>query len=787
MAVTNDFKTYERGTRYQTTQAVFTSGMYFTDTPIPESTAKVLVNYDAHIDGMSLVPRRGLQTTAHAYNTEENYPVYAIPKIITCKECYNNNKIYIQIIVKKEHPTDVTKQCLGVYTVESGTETLLECWENETGSFITGTIKKETKEYAIHNLKCENTADLPGCFIGDRYFFFDRDTGALMYTVFNDEKQQYIFKELPPYETTASMAQQLGFNMLLTNPYTYTDAFISGDSTVNTITMHSINAFEDAACTIPAQELIQNQTYYYRFAYSGKGTLSLTYDWSPVDNIDWQVLKTESITINANLPKIVVPFKAVTDKVILRCTASRATSDVSVLEPVDVMYHSFEYSTTQTQTAKTLSNFSLHTATAITYWQNRLVVAGVTEDKSYLFVSAPELFEYFPFPNNADYLDEPIIAVEAFLDDMLVFTKSKLYLYSLDAATGTYTRKCIQTNLNIMEEEAHLIKIVKNMAYFKSGNYYYMVVPKLNSTTGDLTIAPVYRFVKTFFDNFNKNVHDVLKETYDISEELPLKNIHNYLDYESIHNVYMFLYEKDDKKVYINFDMLYNTVKRTWSIYVYDSCSQISVYKQDATKPGRMLCLSNMEHHTIKNGVPYYYISDVVQFIDWDTHCKDSHYTALMQNGKLDTTNAVVFNNVQYLDTGLIDLNSNIKKRFREIQFRVLNTNGSALYFNTTYFIDGNTRVPAFIYEPIADNATGTLTLNKTLVSANLNNSLLKKSIKLGSWTLSKDVFPGADVIKIRVPVSGKGYNPQIKISCSNQEDYALLDLTNVYRQLYSR
>ena len=785
MATTTNFKTYERGSRYQTTQAMFTSGMYYANTPIPEGAAKVLVNYDVHMDGMSLTPRRGLQTTGCAYNMDENYPIYAIPEVVACKECYFDEKTYVQLIVKKEHPTNFAEYCLGVFTVEQGHTELLECWRDESEALIVGHFKNKNKEYAIHNVECALPIQHIGCFIGSQYFFFNKETKTLMYTDFDTTKKRFVFKKLTPRATTASTAQQLGFNMLLENPYTYEDTVLNTGATEGSITLHSINAFEDEACTIPAQELLQNQTYYYRISYTaapGASTIyDIVYDWTPADNITWQALKTKSITITETAaPKFVVPFKASSPKTIIRCTVSSGDT------LCDTIWFSFEYNATQTQTVKALTKFSLHTATAMTYWQNRLVVAGVKEDKSYLFTSSAELFEYFPFPNNADYLDEPIVAVEAFLDNLLVFTKSKLYLYTLDPTTGL-TRKCIQTNLNILEEEAHLIKIVKNMAYFKSGNYYYMVVPKLNSTTGELTIAPIYRNVKTFFDNFSDNVQAILEEVYAITNTLPLIKAHNYLDYEAIHNVYMFEHEKDGKKVYINFDMLYNTVKRIWSIYIYDSCSQINVYKQDATRPGKMVCLSAIQHNTIKNGLPYKYLSDVVQFINWSKTCEDTHYSGLMENGTLDTSNAVVFNNIQYIDTGLIDLESNLKKRFRELQFRVLNTTGAELQFNTTYFIDGNTRVPAFIYEPTVDNTTGTLTLNKTLTSALPYSTALPGTIKLGSWKLSKDVFPGTDVVKIRIPVSGKGYNPQIKLSCNNQKDYSLLDITNVYRQLYSR
>ena len=50
------------------------------------------------------------------------------------------------------------------------------------------------------------------------------------------------------------------------------------------------------------------------------------------------------------------------------------------------------------------------------------------------------------------------------------------------------------------------------MIYFKSGNYYYMLVPKAQSTTGELTLAPISTPITEFFNNFSVNVERVFRE-----------------------------------------------------------------------------------------------------------------------------------------------------------------------------------------------------------------------------------------------------------------------------------
>lgn len=777
MAQTGNFKSYERGTRYQTTQAMFTGGMYYSDAPIPEGAAKVLVNYDVGSDGISLKPRKGLQHTKATYATN---PAFYYPEkliLLADKVCYNDDVEYTQVIYGIPVADDLCAIEVWTYKTDALVLRYRSTVVKVNGVDIKPTVKLNTVEQAV------------GCFIGDQYFFFDVNEKTLFYTEVtktSSGEPYYVLRQLKPQATTLAQTQQMGFNMLSPNPYDYTDTFVDGESTMSLL---SINAFDDRDCKKPAQqELILNQLYYYRVSYTGGGSVKLVFDWTATDTMEWQTLSEQSITYSTEdvNPKIVIPFRSSVPKAILRCTAYAITSDTSTTgTPLDVIWFSFDYQEKYTKPVNDLvGTYTLATAKCMTYWQNRLVVAGVKEDPSYLFMSAPELFEYFPFPHNADYLDEPIIAVHPLLDNLLVFTKSKLYLYTLDPTNGL-TRKCIQTNLDIAEADVHLIKIVKNMAYFKSGLYYYMVVPKLNSTTGELTIAPVSRNIKQLFDAGTDALLGILKDVYPTLPEVVYSGCYNYLDYESIHNVYMY---KIEENLYINCDLLYNTVKRTWTIYTYESCGRTIPYKADATKPGVLLHTSYVTRRlTTETNIVYTAYTPLLCAVSWNPNsCEDNKHQYMIEYGSRIQVFSAQYNNNQYIDTGAVDIESNYKKRFREIQFRVLNNSKESLDFGTEFFIDGSATSPKYDYEPIIDESSGTLTLTKVPIGG-VGNTHIQGNTKLGAWNLSKDAFPGADVIKIRVPVSGKGYNSQIKINCNSCQDYTLLDITNVYRLLYSR
>lgn len=796
MASSNVFKSYERGTRYHTTETTFSSGMQYTSEPLNEGAVKTLVNYTVANNGAALSPRKGLRVSAIGAYEQAKYDSSDV--IVACKECYKNDKVYGQFITASSdykylnvittyNSEKTENELCGIPTIKQ--QRVSQVYQDNTlfdkcvGKFISN------NNLNIHNLEYASDAIKThiGTFIDDQYYFFDINKKRIVYTYFNEATDRYEFKMLEPEEVDLNTAKQLGFNMLLDKPYAYVDKIIEGGAA--SISFLGMAAYEDEACTKPAKELIENTTYYYRINYNATNAVTATdikvkFEWLIPDNtMLWQTIQDlTAFNINTTDPApLKVAFASPVEKAIIACTAYRIPEGGSeYTEVIDKIWLSFDYKTTSTQTVKNTNiNYSLYTASVITTWQRRLVVAGVEEDASYIFMSLPERFEYFPFPAQADYLNEPIIAAAPFLDDLLVFTKSCLYQYTIAADGSTFSRKCIQNHLNIDSNEAHLIQVVKNMVYFKSGNYYYMVVPKLNSLTGELTIAPVSKNIIPLFDNFKASVQDILQSVYDIRELPDLYAVYDFLDFENVYNVYTF---KIKKGLYINFCLLYNTVKRMWSIQCIESSNILRAYKQDITKSGTLVCMSFIANNTAAQNGVLTKMQPVIQFLDWSENRQDMYLPLYIFDDSTTQTD-LKFKNWQFIDTGNRNIYPEYKKRYREIQFKINNTHNDELAFSTGFYVDGETRKDYYEYVPIVNKATNEVVIDRILC----NTQEIPNTTKLGQWKLSTSTFPGTDNIKIRMPVSGKGYVPCIKILCQSQKPYTLLNICNVYRVLYLR
>ena len=237
-----------------------------------------------------------------------------------------------------------------------------------------------------------------------------------------------------------------------------------------------------------------------------------------------------------------------------------AATDPDQVLTIGLNFNKGSYGSTANITPK---NYSLHTCIGMTYWHNQLVVYGPKEDRTMLFVSEVNDPGYFPFPAKADHFDEPIIHAMPLLDNLLVFTTTALHILTLNADGLSWGKQTLQKNLDIKEWDLHLIRTVKNMVFFKSGNFYYMVVPS-SKGDGSLTIAPITKYMEGFFNEFLIGVEQTVVQTYTNPEDLQLVHYYNFLDFEDMHNVYVFQTESGR---FINLAALYNIVNRSWRLY----------------------------------------------------------------------------------------------------------------------------------------------------------------------------------------------------------------------------
>lgn len=469
----------------------------------------------------------------------------------------------------------------------------------------------------------------------------------------------------------------------------------------------------------------------------------------------------------------------------------------------------------------TAKNFNLGECTGMCEWEQRLVLWGVPGALNTLFISSVNNPTFFPYPNNIDIFTDPIIAVHNYGNELLVLTTSELYRLIWDTATDTWTHRLVQQNLHITESDTYLSCVIKNMFFFKSRDYYYMMVPKITSASsvrGDVSIAPISKTIEGLLDNFHTEIYNLAKvivDDYNLDDFTNrLVNYFSYVDNTRVIVNYVYdlrvpaideetpyatEHNTDSKYLYVQ--LIYDTEARTWSMKMFEAAHMLYASHSDAIQQDHFIDITpaldgnqlTLQYYKFVNTA-----DDTIQYIT--------------ETGAAQAVTRK-FRNYQYLDTGNREINTDLKKRFREFQFKIKNVTNNSLGFYTAFLVDGSLRRDLQKYRPrlITDDAGATyvivereldpssMSYNVTRIervvisermlqdSGELTPTTLADSEDPDRWVLDQSAFQGRTITKVRMPLSGKGLAPRAILLSTNELDYTLFGHLWVYRTMHSR
>lgn len=431
-----------------------------------------------------------------------------------------------------------------------------------------------------------------------------------------------------------------------------------------------------------------------------------------------------------------------------------------------------------------LKEYDLSSATSHCVWNNRMCLWGTTTNDNCLFLSEIDNFYYYPVPHNVAVFDTNVISCIPYKDTLLVFTADKIYRVAVEN-DGTFTQTVVQNDMPLSNEDSAHLTAIKNMVLFKSNNYFYMIVPKAQSLTDELSIAPIYKNIAGFLNTLDKSMLEVLQLLYPEYRFDSLTIKHNaptdvYAQQDTVHILYDVntsvryteSVETSDSiqtkhctfKIFLN----YNTNLRAWTLYIIDT-TNISFEVAMLTSARRM---------------------SFVRIPD------NKHFEVVTQSysDKLEDGFRVL------LDTGYRTLSTTMQKRFREIQIKLYSESENLTAFGTAFLVDGVWRRNyAKLQETTLSNnqvsLMPSLDLNTFITELSMpvnafgeiEKSPGSDSIELTDWTLDFSHFKREAPVTVRVPVSGKGYNPRFIFMTPNAINITINEINWVYRMMYGR
>jgi len=810
LASSRSYKNYQRNQRKIVTETTFNKGMAYTDNPLLDGQVRLLVNYIQKDFGDTLRPR-GAWVQAEGpvqLSTAMGAPyIHHIGAGLVTNTVTNAVTLmrYALVVNRDELEYAHIPGCRVIVEEEipqhewvSGTQPTRFHVSEFIGDVVDGPLRIRQTEPAkityIHDLYLGNqTPDgLAATINGNTYVLTEQGLARLDLYVDHVGNYTHEFNLVVANTPTPMQAVNYGYNMLLDSPYHFEN------ETGLIFQPLGIIPYDPVTEEIMLKAQV-GQDVRFRLYYKYNEAESYNVQWE-IQDINQQGAPTvlAHLTNSADYASgadIYVDASPQFKQFSIICRVYLTTDNVNPIR--EVVLASYRLSDDKTSDQDSMT-YDLMTAKGICEWSSQMVYWGVTGAEMSIFLSNSGDPTYVPFPNNNIDFNERVFKCFPYKEQLFVICEHTLYLVDFNEDFSGYTKKAIQNNLEIREEDAYAAVPMRNMVYFKAGDYYFMVVPNPKNILGELQMAPVTTPITQFLDDFKNQVYRILADVYPLTDFIKtgkdtLLNAMRLADYyvcadgNRIRTTYKILFDVPDHPVWVDFQLVYDTIFRTWHIEVRQTNNhRMQIFHPLATNYAQFLNLYN-------DGQVAY-----LQRLSIDELQAEDNFVITP-----DTVRQL--DNVQMLDTGKRALDPEMKKRFRHVVFEINNLSHEDLEFNHLFMIDDETRSDLFVYEiehetdPDASNygqiyvvrnfeAPEVLAGEVSLVYVDEREpDKLYGITKLNSWVLSSSAFPDRTVQKVYVDVSGKGYYPRFKLITQNSKRFELNHVSWSYRDMGAR
>lgn len=810
MAQTSLYKnTDTHRTKYMQTEEVFVRGMKYTNTPHEAGYAKTVVNFNIKNDGEVFSPRGGLRVVRSEVTRqlleEDIHSDYCIhhAHMMYIQDENGDATLYHYILASTINMSRKFLLSNAKLIIEKDND-YIEASCDDTAS--NAALLMQPFCTAMHEVPIAAPKSRSGIYTsleGNTYVLLNEDgknyLGRINATLASDNTLTWTVDKITPTEVQPTQALNYGYNMLKENPYT----FVNTKTATGDIVLTGVVPYDEQGKLLltarPGTTI--DFKLYYKYPETDSSDKYLV-QWEVQDLstgadpvVIQRVRKSKEYTPGADIILKYTPsFNtfALIAKVFRKTEITASDSEWNenqylqsivtkddYLKPAQVStlssYHLTANSASSMLNTDAVS-FDVGTAKGMCTWQQRIVLWGVSGARSTLFVTEINDPGYVPYPNNSEIFQDNIVCAVPYMTFLLVFTKSALYKLTLNEDGLSYKTTCIQERLGMTEEDANTVITVQNMVYFKSNNYFYMIVPNNKSMQTDLQMAPVSRPIEYLLNDFEVGLRDIVNAVYNLTYatsdevfQVELLDYYVYVADTQIRNTYKLKITKDDS-FYIDLSLNYDTVLRAWTTYLYETTQyRMVVYKPTVTGQTQFAHIRELNHAARVS---------VAVFDEEEPQ----------DNLPLNEDANRAFGNYQYIDTGYRGFNTEFKKRFREVQFHINSRTDSVLSFYTSFVVDDVETQPMYknIITQVTDKADpnyGVIFVERELVDVKQTPQLTK----LDEWQLDTARFPELTVYKIRYRVSGKGYGGAVRLLSVNESNYELLNMSWVYRLMFAR
>ena len=859
MATTQE--TYRLGTRYPrytTKLNAFNAGMYLTNQVEPEGYVKRMVNYDIDATGSHIRPRKGrkvvqdidpiqLRTnyslglpilTDYLYNydagvidnvTDDTVPALVKPYNVTnvsdvLLDDMGNGYLYdsvnsnFEIIVNRDlSPTKIKS-----YFYDDSPLVFDKTMFHSYSNYLHTVTSNEL--YAIKEDGETGTLGIQKIILGN---FWDSSKEQISYFTKTEPLE---LKRLNPTE-----GANTGFNMLLEKPYIFEDE-PGGTLNITGVVKYDADdtVYEIPKLTAELGEELKLRVYYQ---YEKNKTITYKVEMLNLDSLEGTyttLMKDKTLTAGSPWVFNFTPKFANTQ---LKITAQNKDETAS-----ENVFYLAIYCNVNALKEYELRKINLLDCKGMISWFSYTGVYGVKEAPDTIFFSDIENPGYFPFPNNAIKFDNVILAVHNYLDYLLVITVDSIYLVSIGTSIMTSIQKKVMSNIFIPELDAVNLVVLKDQIFFKDATQFYVLKP--NNYTSDATDLKNY-VISTAIDNYTKNFTvetvKLLNEVYRTTcqrltaqykhevciEDFDLLRLRSDIMDEEVHYIYTIrpIYSNDEQVLKIgkyeitstNIDLhlIYNTLTRAWRIYL-KPLGDNNYNTEDSSIMGALNSDLLWRNKSTGEYYEFFFVHDANKYSEEDAKfAYNMTYNTIKvikitdesstDNFTYVTGDEIVklsehYDNYNYIDTGIIAIEDVFTKRWREVQFNILNSEPTMIPFYSSFILDGVERVHSTHYQlqhitDPEDPEYGKIYITPSEIdNLEVGNVLLHGTSTLAGeatdtdyWALDLSQFPELTMVTVRFSLQGRGRHASLKLLNTSLKRYELADINWVYRMMSAR
>jgi len=476
MASIGNFKNYERTSRVVDVEENYGMGMNFNEATLNEGFCRMLVNFKQYNRGETLRPRGGLNYLEHVKlnaNSMDNYVHHTgsmFVEDIDNDDAYIMKYMFIGVADVNNYGVDVDTSTMIVEDKDTGAYIKVPLSTDNTAGLV---VKHSTNSNftELHGEEIEAPAP-NGIFtsIENNNYVIAKDGSteflARIRVMFTSGNYEYKIEPIIPKSITPHQAVNYGYNLLRDNPYSFTNE-VSGTGQLQLLGVLPYDSADNLKFNAQVGEEI---TFKLNYKYpSGAPNYKVQWEVQDVTALSGvQVLQdvSDSPTITSGDPiehTFIAPYKQFSVIVKVYLATDTTNPERAIVLP------NYYLSDDNENTNKNIEvkNYNIQTATGLTTFENRAVAWGVQGATNTLFFSDINDPSYFPYPHGAEPIGENIIKAVPFLDNLLVFTETRIIRISPSRENGWFNTEVIQENLNLNYRDRDTITVVKSMVYFK--------------------------------------------------------------------------------------------------------------------------------------------------------------------------------------------------------------------------------------------------------------------------------------------------------------------------------